>query len=71
MLRGIALFGKPASRLSIGGVKAAGTLRRFPGAGIVLDKATRQLEDEGVEKFGKAFDVLLNALEVKRVAALR
>ena len=63
--------GKPASRLSIGGVKAAGTLRRLSKAGIDLDRATQQLEDEGVEKFGKAFDVLLNTLEEKRVAAIR
>ena len=63
--------GKPASRLSIGGVKAAGTLRRLSKAGIDLDKATQQLEDEGVEKFTKAFDDLLNTLEEKRVAATR
>lgn len=63
--------GKPASRLSKGGVKAAGTLRRLSEAGIDLDKATQQLEDEGVEKFVKAFDVLMNTLEEKRVAAIR
>jgi len=63
--------GKPASRLSKGGVKAAGTLRRLSEAGIDLDRATRQLEDEGVQKFIKAFDALMNALEEKRVAAIR
>lgn len=63
--------GKPASRLNKGGVKAAGTLRRLSEAGIDLDRATQQLEDEGVEKFVKAFDVLLNTLEEKRVAAIR
>ena len=63
--------GKPASRLSIGGVKAAGTLRRLSEAGIDLDRATQQLEDDGVEKFSKAFDVLLKSLEEKRVAAIR
>lgn len=63
--------GKPASRLSKGGVKAAGTLRRLSEAGIDLDSATQQLEDEGVEKFIKAFDVLLKSLEEKRVAAIR
>ena len=40
-------------------------------AGIDLDRETQQLEDESVEKFVKAFDVLLNTLEEKRVAALR
>lgn len=53
------------------GVKAAGTLRRLSEAGIDLDRASQQLEDEGVDKFVKAFDVLLNTLEEKRVAALR
>jgi transaldolase/transaldolase/glucose-6-phosphate isomerase len=57
--------------LSKGGVKAAGTLRRLSEAGIDLDRATQQLEDEGVEKFSKAFDVLLKSLEKKRVAAIR
>jgi len=57
--------------LSICGVKAAGTLRRLSEEGIDLDRATQQLEDEGVEKFVKAFDVLLNSLEEKRVAAIR
>lgn len=63
--------GKPASRLSKGGVKAAGMLRRLSEAGIDLDKATQQLEDEGVEKFVKAFDVLMNTLEEKRAATMR
>ena len=63
--------GKPASRLINGGAKAAGTLRRLSEVGIDLDAATRQLEDEGVQKFIKAFDDLLNSLEEKRVAALR
>ena len=71
MHRGIALFGKPASRLSIGGVKAAGTLRRLSEAGIDLDRVTQQLEDEGVQKFIQAFDALMNTLEEKRVAAIR
>ena len=63
--------GKPASRLSKDGVKAAGTLRRLSEAGIDLDGVTRQLEDEGVQKFVKAFDVLMSVLEEKRVAAIR
>ena len=63
--------GKPASRLSKGGVKAAGTLRRLSEAGIDLDRVTRQLEDEGVKKFVEAFDGLMNTLEEKRIAAIR
>ena len=63
--------GKPASRLNKDGVKAAGTLRRLSEAGIDLDRVTQQLEDEGVQKFVEAFDVLMNTLEEKRVAAIR
>ena len=63
--------GKPASRLSQDGVQAAGTLRRLSEAGIDLDAVTQQLEDEGVQKFIKAFDVLMNTLKEKRVAAIR
>lgn len=63
--------GKPASRLNKDGVKAAGMLRRLSEAGIDLDRVTQQLEDEGVEKFVKAFDALMNTLEEKRVAAIR
>ena len=63
--------GKPATRLSKGGVKAAGTLRRLSEAGIDLDWVTQQLEDEGVQKFIQAFDALMNTLEKKRVAAIR
>jgi len=63
--------GKPASRLTSDAVKASGTLRRLSEVGIDLDAATQQLEDEGIEKFVKAFDQLMNTLKEKRVAALR
>ncbi len=58
--------GKPASRLSEDGVKAAATLRRLSEAGIDLDAVTQQLEDEGVQKFVKAFAVLMNTLKEKQ-----
>jgi transaldolase len=63
--------GKPASRLNKDGVKAAESLRRLSEAGINLDAVTQQLEDEGVEKFVKAFDVLTNTLKEKRGATVR
>lgn len=63
--------GTPASRLNKNGGKAARTLRRLSEAGIDLDAATQQLEDEGVQKFVKAFGVLMNTLKEKRVAAIR
>ena len=63
--------GKPASRLTSEAVKASGTLRRLCEVGIDLDAATQQLEDEGIEKFVKAFDQLMNTLKEERVAAIR
>lgn len=62
--------GQPASRLSEDGVKAAGTLRRLSEAGIDLDAVTQQLEDEGLQKFVKAFDVLMNTLKEKQSQTL-
>ena len=63
--------GKPASRLTSEAVKASGTLRRLCEVGIDLDAAAQQLEDEGIEKFAKAFDQMMNTLEEKRDAAIR
>jgi transaldolase len=63
--------GKPAARLTNDTVKASETLRRLGEVGIDLDAATQQLEDEGIQKFAKAFDVLMNTLKEKRAAAVR
>jgi transaldolase len=63
--------GKPASCLTNDAEKAAETLRRLGEVGIDLDAATQQLEDEGVQKFIKAFDQLMKALTEKRAAALQ
>jgi transaldolase len=62
--------GKPASRLTNDAVKASQTLRRVGEVGIDLDKATQQLEDEGVQKFAKAFDVFMNTLKEKQAHTL-
>lgn len=62
--------GKPASRLTNDAVKAAQTLRRLGEVGIDLDMATQHLEDEGVQKFAKAFDVLMNTLKEKQAHTL-
>jgi transaldolase len=62
--------GKPASRLSKDGVKAADTLQRLSEVGIDLAAATQQLEDEGVQKFVEAFDGLMNALKEKQSRTL-
>jgi transaldolase len=37
-------------------------LERLPELGINMDNVTRQLEDEGVEKFNKPFDKLMETL---------
>jgi transaldolase len=39
----------------------------LPELGIDIDRVTQQLEDEGVEKFDKPFDVLMQTLQ-KRIA---
>jgi transaldolase/glucose-6-phosphate isomerase len=63
--------GKPASRLTNEAEKASENLRRLGEVGIDLDAATQQLEDEGVQKFVEAFDLLMSTLKDKRAAALK
>ena len=55
--------GEPKDRIEQEIVKARSMLDRLPELGISIDKVTQQLEDEGVEKFGKSFDKLMEALE--------
>jgi len=43
--------------------KATETLDRLKKAGIDIDKITQQLEDEGIDKFNKPFEKLLQAIE--------
>jgi len=43
--------------------KATETLERIKAAGIGIDKITQQLEDEGIDKFNKPFEKLLQAIE--------
>jgi transaldolase len=60
--------GEPKARLEQNFESASHTLQRLPGIGISIDKVTQQLEDEGVEKFNRAFDKLMNALTQKSPA---
>ncbi len=55
--------GAPASRLEEDVHLAQTILERLHETGIDIDKATQQLEDEGIDKFNKPFDKLLAALE--------
>jgi transaldolase len=54
--------GEPKARLEQDVKEAHWVLRRLPELGISLDNVTRQLEDEGVEKFNKPFDKLMETL---------
>jgi len=60
--------GKPEARLEQGIDEASRVLEALPELGINIDTVTKQLEDEGVDKFNKPFDALLATL-VKRAQA--
>jgi transaldolase/glucose-6-phosphate isomerase len=62
--------GNPGPRLEEGLDKAAAILQRLPELGIDLTQVTRQLEDEGIEKFNQPYDSSLRTLEGKRQAVL-
>jgi len=55
--------GIAANTLEEGLDKATETLERIKAAGIDIDAITQQLEDEGIEKFNKPFEKLLQAIE--------
>jgi len=57
--------GEPANRLSHDEMRAHETLLQLHEAGIDLDALTQRLEDEGVQKFTKAFDLLMKTLKRK------
>lgn len=54
--------GHPKARLEHDVEEARNVLERLPDLGISLDHVTQQLEDDGVEKFNKPFDKLIQAL---------
>ena len=54
--------GEPQPRLGQGLDEARAVLQHLPELGINLDAVTQQLEDEGVEKFVKPFDKLMETL---------
>ena len=54
--------GEPKARLEEDVEEARSVLGRLHELGIDIDNATRQLEDEGVEKFNKPFDKLMATL---------
>lgn len=62
--------GKPAVSLGNGLLKAEKVLKSLIDLGINIDQVTQTLEDEGVEKFIKPFDLLMVRLSEKRAAFL-
>jgi transaldolase len=57
--------GDPVPRLEAGVQAAMGVLGRLAELGVDLQAVTRQLEDEGVEKFIKPYDKLLDTIGKK------
>jgi transaldolase len=55
--------GEPKDRIEQEVVQARWMLDQLPELGLSIDKVTQQLEDEGVEKFSKSFDQLMETLE--------
>jgi len=58
--------GEPKNRIEQEVENARQILDRLPELGISINNITKQLEDEGVEKFSKSFDKLMETLEKKR-----
>jgi transaldolase len=54
--------GNPKARLEDGIENAAGIMKQLNDLGINIDSITQQLEDEGVDKFNKPFDALIETL---------
>jgi transaldolase/glucose-6-phosphate isomerase len=63
--------GHPEMRLEEGLEEAHEVLDRLSELGIDIDDVTQQLEDEGVDKFIKPFDRLMETLQQERTAALQ
>ena len=57
--------GEPKNRIEDEVEKTSLMLDRLSELGININSVTQQLEDEGVEKFSKSFDKLMEALEKK------
>jgi transaldolase/glucose-6-phosphate isomerase len=63
--------GGPALRLEEGLEEAHQVLRQLAEVGIDIHQVTQQLEDEGVEKFNRPYDSLIETLRTKCAAALK
>lgn len=63
--------GVPKVRLEQDVKEASQVLERLPELDISIDKVTQQLEDEGVDKFNKPFDKLMESLAHRSPRQLR
>jgi transaldolase len=63
--------GEPIARLEEDVEEARWVLERLPELGIDIDRMTKQLEEEGVEKFDKPFDTLMDTLKKRCSTALQ
>ena len=58
--------GVAANTLEDGLDEATAVLEKLKAGGIDIDKITQQLEDEGIDKFNKPFQKLLDAIEAQK-----
>ena len=63
--------GEPSSRLEAGLEQASWVLSELSEVGIDIKKVTKNLENEGVKKFTKSFDKLMDALTKKSAEKLK
>ena len=62
--------GKPVAELESNLLKASQQLQELKDNGISIDKITQKLEEEGIEKFNKAYEILLKAIDSKKMKQL-
>lgn len=62
--------GQAAARLEDNMDQATQVLERVEQAGLSLKKISQQLEDEGIEKFNKPYDKLLQAIDAQKEKSL-
>lgn len=58
--------GQPESRLEDGITEATRVLKTLKVANIDIDTVTQKLEDEGIEKFNKAYDDIIDSIKRKQ-----
>ncbi|MCS6303210.1 MAG: transaldolase [Nitrospira sp.] len=63
--------GRPAARLEEGIAQARDVLDRLHTSGIDVEKLSDRLEEEGILKFIRAFDGLIESIERKRMSTLK